>query len=420
MNGLALILLASAWGDNWPQFRGPDASGIAEGAKPPDAWDRRAIRWKTPVAGLAHSSPIVWRNQIFVTTAVSSQPGATFKHGLYGDGDASPDTSVHQWKVLCLDKRTGVVLWERVAYQGPPKEKRHIKSTYANSTPVTDGKRVVAFFGSQGLFAFDMSGNPLWKRDLGVLRLGAYDAPDYEWGTASSPILYRDMVIVQCDTQGKESFLMALSASTGETIWKSPREELPSWGTPAVANGELITNGSNAIRGYDPATGKQLWSFGGSSKITAPTPVFANGLAIVASGRRPEAPIFAIKLGSQGSIAWSKQQRGPYMPTPLILDGRVYVLNNNGIFDCYDLATGNEVYRQRIEHAGGGFSGSPVAANGRIYLSNEDGEMIVVRAGPRFEIVSRNEIGERLMATPAITGNMLVIRGEKNLIAIGR
>jgi outer membrane protein assembly factor BamB len=298
MSAIALLLFASVWGDSWPQFRGPEASGVNERAKPPDVWNQQSFRWKTPIPGLAHSSPIVWRNQIFLTTAVSSNPAASFKHGLYGDGAASDDLSVHRWKLLCLDKRTGVVLWERTAFEGKPKEKRHIKSTYANATPATDGKRVIAFFGSQGIYAYDLSGNLLWKRDLGVLRLGAYDAPDYEWGTASSPILHHDMVIVQCDTQGRESFVIALDAATGATRWKTAREELPSWGTPSVANGELITNGSKAIRGYDPATGKELWSFGGSSKITAPTPVFANGIAIVASGRRPEAPIFAVRLGS--------------------------------------------------------------------------------------------------------------------------
>lgn len=321
----------------------PDASGVAAGV-PADL----AVVWKTPVPGLAHSSPVAWGDRLFLTTAVSSNPGATFKRGLYGAGTASDDLSPHKWMLLALDRRTGKVLWERTAYEGVPKEKRHIKSTYANATPVTDGRVVIAFFGSQGAYAYDMDGKRLWHRDLGRFDAGAYDAPQYEWGTASSPILHGDRAIFQCDQQ-KGSFLIALDKRTGKTLWRAERDELPSWGTPTVHAGVLITNGSNAIRGYDPATGKQLWSFGGSSKITAPTPVFAGDIAIVASGRRPEAPIFAVR---DGEVLWQKQQRGPYMPTPLIYDGRVYVLNNNGVFDCYDLESGTEVYSERIAHQG--------------------------------------------------------------------
>ncbi len=420
---LLLALTAPAWCQNWPQFRGEHAGGAGGSQRLPLQWDGstgRGIRWKTRIPGLAHSSPVVWRGQVFVTTAVSSRPDATFKHGLFGDGDASPDLSVHSFQLLCLDKRTGAILWKRVAYEGAPKEKRHIKSTYANATPATDGKRVIAFFGSHGIHAYSLDGKPVWKRDLGVLRLGAYDAPDYEWGTASSPVIEGDRVIVQCDTQGTESFLMALDARTGETLWKTPRVELPSWGTPSVFGNEVVTNGSNGIRGYDLETGRELWSFGGSSKITAPTPVAADGIAIVASGRRPEAPIFAVKLGSGGKILWSKRQRGPYMPTPLIHQGLLYMLGNTGVFDCYELATGAEVYRQRLDHVGGGFSASPVAADGNLYLAGEDGEVFVVKAGRVPELSSRNSMGERVMATPAVSGGMLLIRGERNLFAVGR
>src|ERR1035438_6347217 len=248
----ALVVAASA--QEWPSFRGPTASGVADGQNLPvqcDAGQRVGVLWKTEVHGLAHSSPVVWGGRVFVTTAVSSKPDATFKAGLYGEGTASDDFSVHQWNVLCLDRATGKVLWERTAYQGVPKEKRHIKSTYANATPATDGRVVVAFFGSQGLYAYDLAGNLLWKRDLGRFDVGAYDAPEFEWGTASSPILYKDLVIVQCDQQ-KGSFLNALDAKSGKTVWRTERDELPSWGTPAIFAGktrvELVTNGSNFIR----------------------------------------------------------------------------------------------------------------------------------------------------------------------------
>lgn len=424
---LGLVLLATAVvvvGDEWPSFRGPSASGVADGQDLPDEFGGESaenILWKTAIPGLAHSSPIVWGDKLFVTTAISSRADAVFKPGLYGAGTASADRSVHQWRIYCLDKKSGKIVWSQTAFEGAPKEKRHIKATYANSTPATDGRHVVAFFGSQGLYGYDMDGERLWKKDLGRLDVGAYDAPDYEWGTASSPIIYDGLVIVQCDTQA-ESFLLASDVATGETVWRTTRDELPSWGTPTVYRGkhraELVTNGSNFIRGYDPATGKELWRLGGSSKITAPTPVFAGGLILVASGRRPEAPIFAIRAGTSGAVAWHKAQRGPYMPTPIIYRGYVYALGNSGILDCYELETGTEIYRERIAHRESGFSASPVAADGKLYLSSEDGDVFVVRAGPEFELISKNEIGELLMASPALSDGVLYLRGTDHLFAV--
>ena len=429
---LPLILSLTAAAQNWPSFRGPSASGIADEQNLPVSWDASqgtGIRWKASIPGLAHSSPIVWRDQVFVTTAISSRPNASFKRGLYGEGDASDDLTAQQWKLICLARKDGKIVWERTAYEGTPKEKRHMKATYANSTPATDGEVVIALFGSQGLYAYDLAGKLLWKRDLGRLNVGAYDLPDYEWGTASSPILYRETVIVQCDQQ-KGSFLEALDRRSGRTVWRTERDELPSWGTPAIYPGktrtELITNGANFVRGYDPATGKELWRLGGSSKITAPTPVYSGDLIVVASGRRPEAPIFAIRAGASGDItgqskwvAWQKEQRGPYMPTPLIYNGYLYILGNAGIFDCYDLTTGKEIYRERLPHQGSGFSASPVASDGKIYLPSEDGDIFVVKAGPRFELLKRNAMGEPIMATPAISGGLLLSRTEHTLWAIG-
>ena len=423
---------------SWPSFRGPQASGIAEKQNLPDHWDTRTgenILWKTAIPGLAHSSPVVWGNRIFVTSAVSSDPNATFKPGLYGDGDASKDRSIHRWMVYAIDKRTGKISWKRVAFQGEPLDKRHIKSTYANSTPATDGRIVVAWFGSQGVYAYDFSGQLLWKVNLGRLDLGAYDIPTYEWGPASSPIIWNNLVILQCDTQ-TDSFLLALDAATGKTVWKTDRDELPSWGTPTIASTEngpvLVANASNFIRGYDPRTGKELWRLGGSSKITAPTPIFGEGLFIVASGRAPERPIFVVKPSARGDltlaagktssdqIVWSKTGRGSYMPTPLVYNGILYVLANNGTFDAYDLKTGNELYRQRLPTIGSGFSASPVAADGKIYLSNEDGEMLVIAAGEKFSHLGTNSFGELLMATPALSEGVMYVRSSTSLFAIGR
>jgi outer membrane protein assembly factor BamB len=242
-------------------------------------------------------------------------------------------------------------------------------------------------------------------------------------------------VIIQCDTQA-DSFLLALDAETGETVWKTDRRELPSWGTPTVvttsAGPELITNASNFVRGYDPKTGRELWQLGGSSKITAPTPIFAGGLHIIASGRAPERPVFAVKPGARGDltlpkdatsspqVAWSKTGRGSYMPTPLAYRGQLYVLANNGVLDAYEIASGNEIYRQRLPLVGSGFSASPVAADGKIYLTNEDGEILVVEAGPAFKLIATNSMGETVMATPALSQGVMLVRGSASLFAIGK
>ena len=423
---------------SWPSFRGVEAAGVADGQHLPDAWDATRgenILWRTPIAGLAHSSPVVWGDTIFLTTAVSSRPDATFRPGLYGDGDASEDRSPHQWKVIAIDKKSGAVRWARVAAEGAPLDKRHITSTYASATPATNGRIVVASFGSMGVHAFDVSGNFLWKVDYGRINLGAYDLPAFEWGPASSPIIWNDLVILQIDTQA-DSFVVALKADTGETVWKTERDELPSWGTPTVATTPagpvLVTNASNFVRGYDAVTGKELWRIGRSSKITAPMPIYAEGLFVIASGRGPERPIFVVKPDARGdltlagaetssaSVAWSKTGRGSYMPTPLAYRGLVYVLGNNRVFDAYDLATGKEIYRQRTPVIGSGFSASPVAADGKIYLCNEDGEILVVAAGPEFSHVATNSMGELLMATPALSEGVMYVRSSASLFAIGK
>ncbi len=434
----ASLPAAAAATGSWPSFRGPGASGIAEGQHLPDQWDPKSganVLWRTPIPGLAHSSPIVWGDRIFVTSAVSSDATASFRPGLYGDGDASADRSRQRWMIYAIDKRSGKTLWERVAHEGAPIDKRHIKSTYASASPATDGRIVVAWFGSHGVHAYDVNGMFLWKVDLGRADLGAYDIPTFEWGPASSPIIWNGLVIIQCDTQA-DSFLLALDATTGETRWKTDRDELPSWGTPTVASTSggpvLVTNAANFVRAYDPTTGKELWRIGRSSKITAPTPVFDEGLFVVASGRAPERPIFVVKPDARGdltlpdgatsspSIVWSRTGRGSYMPTPLIYKGLLYVLANNGVFDAYNLRTGEEVYRQRLPQVGNGFSASPVAADDKIYLSSEDGDVLVIAAGSTFKHIATNSMGEPVMATPALSEGVMYVRSAKHLFAIGR
>lgn len=442
----ARLFLSCAWllaatplaAQHWPSFRGPHASGVPEGtAATPTSWNAPAgenVLWKTPIDGLAVSSPIVWGNRVFVSTAVSSDATATFRHGLYGDVEPSKDVSVHTWRVLALDKRTGKVLWERTAFKGVPKTKRHPKSSQASPTPATDGRHVVVSFGSEGLYAFDVDGKPLWTQDLGVLNAGWFYDPDYEWGVASSPIIWNGLVIVQADVQ-EASFISAFDVKTGKLAWRTSRDEIPSWATPTVyehgGHAELVTQGTKFTRGYDPRTGAELWRLSGNSEITVPTPIFTKDLILVTNGYSRVQPIFAIKPGAKGdislkgdettnaAIAWSSKRGGPYIPTPIIYGDQLYVCLNNGVFAAYNLRTGARTYQERLGGKGGAFSASPVAADGKIYLASEDGDVFVVKAGPAYELLATNPMGEVLMATPAISDGVIFVRGLKHLYAIG-
>lgn len=428
----------SATAQNWPQFRGPSASGVVEGRPAASSWDAtKAVntRWKTEIPGLSHSSPVVWGKKVFVITAVSSAAKDETRYGLYGDVDPVKDDPKHIWKVYALDRDTGKILWERVASEGQPKVKRHPKSTHADSTPVTDGKYLVVLFGSEGLYAYDLNGKLLWKTDLGILDSGWFYDPDYQWEHGSSPIIYNDLVIVQADIQ-KNSFIAAYNLRTGKLAWKTDRDEISSWGTPTVYVGktraELITNGSRAIRGYDPATGKELWRLTPNSEITAPTPVVAHDLIFVTSGYRPVQPIYAIRLGASGDItlkdgkessdfiAWSKSRGGPYMPTPVVYGDLLYTLSNQGVLTAYNAKTGERIYQERLGGKGGAFSASPVASDGKIYLASEDGEIFVVKAGPKYELLATNPVGEVMMATPAISEGLVIVRAHNHVFAFGQ
>jgi outer membrane protein assembly factor BamB len=422
---------------NWPSFRGRYASGVADGQMPPVSWDVEKgynVRWKTPIPGLGHSCPVVWDDKIFLTTAISSDPKSLFKPGQYGDVDSVDDKTVHTWKVFCADKRSGRILWERTACQGVPKVKRHTKASHANPTPATDGQHVIACFGSEGLYCYDATGTLLWKRDLGVLNSGWFYDPDYQWGFASSPVLYKNEVIVQCDI-GKNSFVAAYDLDDGRLLWQTPREEVPSWGTPTIYEGkkraELITNATKFIRGYDPLTGKELWRLGRNSEVTVGTPVTGNEIFFVTGGYPPIRPVYAVKAGANGDIslpkgkttsefvAWSDQKNGTYMPTPIVYGDCLYTCNNSGLFTCYEVKTGKQVFQKRVSGRGG-YTASPVAADGRIYLTSEDGEVRVVKAGPGGEILTTNYVGDTCMATPAISDGMIFYRTQHYLIGIGR
>jgi outer membrane protein assembly factor BamB len=439
---LALFLFAIAASvasaQNWPQFRGPGASGVIESGETPVTWNAEKahnLRWKTEIPGLGHSSPVAWGNKIFVTTAVSSNPKPETRFGLYGDVAPVKDDPKHTWKIYALDSQTGRILWERTAAEGVPKVKRHPKSTHSDSTPATDGKYLIALFGSEGLYCFNLSGKLLWKQDLGILDSGWFYDSDYQWEHGSSPIIYKNLVIVQADVQ-KNSFIAAYDLKTGKQIWKTVREEISSWGTPTVYEGktraELIANGSKAIRGYDPLTGKELWRLSPNSEITTPTPFVAHDLIFVTSGYAPIQPIYAIRPGANGDIslkdgkesnefiAWSKQRGGPYMPTPVVYGDQLYTCSNQGVLTAYNAKTGERVYQERLGGKGGAFTASPVASAGRIYLSSEDGDVFVGKAGPKYELLATNPVGEVMMATPAINNGLLIVRGVNHLFAFGQ
>ncbi|HSR52867.1 MAG TPA: PQQ-binding-like beta-propeller repeat protein [Acidobacteriota bacterium] len=419
----------------WPSFRGPRASGVADGQGAPLEWsvkDDKNVLWKTPVEGIANSSPVIWGSKVFVTTAVSSSGDSTFRTGLYGDVGSVDDLSVHTWKVLCLDLKSGQVLWEKVAAKGPPKGKRHFKSSQANPSPATDGRHLAVVFPSEGLFVYDLEGNLEWKKDLGVMDSGWFYDRSYQWGFASSPILYKDRVIVQVDIHD-QSFVAAYRLSDGEELWRTNRDEIPTWSTPTISDlggsDELITNGTT-IRAYDPDSGKQLWSLGPNSEIIVGTPVVGDDLIYVTAGYPPVRPVYAVRPGAEGDltlpedtsssdhVAWSYQRGGTYMPSPVYYRGLLYLTANNGRLTCYDGKTGERLYRARVS-VGGSFSASPVAADGRLYFTAEDGTVTVAKAGSKYEELSVNDLGRTVMATPAISDGVMVFRAIGEVIAVG-
>ncbi len=424
---------------NWPSFRGESGGGNADGQRAVTEWDvasGRNIKWKTPIPGIANSSPITWGNRVFVTTAISKAGDKSFRTGLYGDVKPVEDLSEHEWKVYALDKATGKIVWERTAFSGVPKVKRHTKGTQANSTPVTDGRRIVAAFGSIGLLvAWDMDGKELWRADLGILDSGWFFDPGVQWGHSSSPIIHGNSVILQADMQ-KGSYIAAWDLGTGKQLWKTPRtDEIPTWGTPAIVRApsgrsELVTNGTK-VRGYDPATGKLLWTLGPNSEVTVGTPVTGHGLVFVTGGYPPVRPIYAIRPGAGGdislpkgsessdAIAWSNMTDGTYIPTPLVYGEYLFTMNNNGIVNAYAAQTGQRAFRGRIGE-GGAFSASPVAADGRLYVASEDGEIHVVTAGPGLTPIAKNDMKEVIMATPAISDGVIVVRTLGHVYGIGQ
>ena len=424
---------------HWNRFRGPGGRGIAVDQNIPDDWDvasRRGVAWKANLPGLAHSSPIVWGSNVFVTTAETAGEKPLFQRGDVSEAAATQDPFEHAWKLICLAHATGAIRWQHTVVSGIPNSKRHPKSSQANSTPATNGEYVVALFNQGRLCCYTIDGRQQWQRDLGILDSGAVTEPDYSWGFASSPVVHGERVFVQCDLRN-ESYLAAYDLASGQQCWKISRDEVPSWSTPVIyedsSGAVIVTAGTNFVRAYDVNSGAERWRMDGLSATPIPSPFVAADLLFLTSGHLPTQPIMAIqpeRIGNPGSqrayatrnaVVWSRERGGCYIPTPIVYGDYLYTCSNRGIFTCYEARTGVRAGRKRIARAAGSsFSASPVAADGRIFLTAEAGLVYVVRAGPDLELLATNRLGDDCLATPAIAGGLFLVRTRNALMAIGR
>ena len=437
-----LVLCAPASAEDWRQFRGAGASGVARDAKLPVEWaPNEHVAWRVKLPGIGWSQPITVGDKIFVTTAESDEqsrpdpknrgPGMGGFASLFsgvGIKLAPPDVQ-YRWKVLCLDAAKGSVLWEQVAREGRPTMRTHANNTYASETPATDGERLVAYFGMAGVYCYDLSGKPLWSNDLGAYPM------QFDWGTGSSPILFGDHVYIQCDND-EASFLVALHKQTGEEAWRIDRDEKSNWATPYIWKNklrtELVTAGGNRMRSYDPKRGELLWEMTGSGR-TASTPVGDEEMLYVDSYDRltGNSGVFAaIRPGGAGDIslkpkestnshvAWSTRLTGYRIASPLLYNGCLYILEQSGVARCLDAVTGEEHYRKRVPGAKG-FTASPVANGGKVFFVDGNCTTTVIDAGTELTVVATNELDEMCWASPAVSGDRLLLRTVDHLYCIG-
>jgi len=419
----------------WPSFRGTFARGWLDGANLPESWNTETmenILWKVPVPGLGLSSPVIWDNTVFITTATGESGEAGIKTGIYGEGEPVEEASVLTWMILALDKNTGQVLWERVAHRGVPEVKRHPKSSHANPTVATDGTHVVAFFGSEGVYCYDFEGNLLWDRDFGVLMSSARGADWAEWEFASSPLLYQDRVIIQADVK-ENSFLAALDLQSGNILWKKERNDWPGWATPNLyfhlGRPAVAVNGYEHRGGYDFETGEEIWRMSGGGDVPIPTPLVYDDLLFFNSAHGRQSPILAIRSDASGrirypgsgrqdtAIVWYEERGGAYMQTMLVYRDLLYNMRWNGNLSCFNASNGELLYRETVSPES--FIASPVAADGRIYLVSEMGEVHIVEAGTEYRELKVIPLGEISLSTPAITDGMIIFRTTGHLIAAG-
>ena len=416
--------------DRWPQFRGPGARGVADEAGLPTRWSTtESVAWVTDILGFGWSSPIVWDGTVYLTTVVSAEAVEEPQGGLYRGREAwLPSQAEHRWLVYAIDVETGDVNWEREVHRGAPARGHHQKNTLASETPVTDGESVYVYFGGVGVFSLDTNGTVQWSHEIDAsdTRLG--------WGTAASPVLYRDRLYIVNDNDD-ESSLLALSTETGAEVWRTDRDEGTNWSTPYIWENEqrteIVTTGTDKVRSYD-LEGNLLWELTGMSSITVPTPFAEFGLLYLSSGYLGDQtrPVFAVRPGASGDISleggelsnqfivWSQPQAAPYNTSPIVYGDYYYTLLDRGFFTCHDARTGEEMYSRERIAVGAAFTASPWAYDGKLFVLSEDGDTYVIQAGPEFEVIGQNPLDEFSMATPAIAHGSLFIRTASRLYRI--
>ncbi len=418
---------------NWPQFRGPGSAGISPAMGLPDRWSATEnIAWRTEIPGRGWSSPIVWGNRVFVTTAISEgQEEAATKGIIPVVGDRyKPSKNRRRWVVLCFALATGDLLWQREVHQAYPDWPRHVKNSYASETPCTDGKRVYAYFGNVGMFAFSLDGRLIWERRWPRRKTRAH------WGSGASPIVYQGKVYLVNDNQ-EQSFIEAMKCDTGETVWRVDRDERSNWSTPLVWENaqrtEIVAPGTGKVRSYD-LSGNLLWELAGMSAITIPTPVSGHGMVYISSGFNGsrKRPLYAIRPGASGDISlskgessnrfvvWSQPKAAAYNVSPILVGDQIYVLLDKGTLASWDARTGGEIYPfQRIAPDARAFTASPWACDGKLFCLSEEGDTFVIQPGPEMKVLARNSLGEMCMASPALAPGALIIRTAEALYRIG-
>ena len=422
---LSLAAVARLGAENWPQWRGPGSQGVSSETQLPTTWaPDKNVAWKTALPGSGHSSPIVWGDRVFVTAVIEGEvvPGAkAVPHTMDGKEFVHPDTTAadrkHTFHVLALDAKSGAILWDQMAYEGPVYDGRHRRSSFAGPTPVTDGTMVYAYFGPEGLYAYDYSGKLAWKAVEKFPTLGL--------GTGTSPVLFQNLVIIQRDEDnGENSAIVAYDKTSGKEVWRTKREVQISWGTPVIVDAagrnELVTNGTESIIAYDPATGKELWRAKGVDSNAIHTPLVGRGLVVVTAGY-PAKKVIAIRPGAVADdkrVAWEYAKGTGYVLSNIIYGDYLYLLTDNGIVTCLDAATGEVKYEGGRVPVPARFMGSPVAFAGFIALTSEDGDTYMLKAGPDHHIAATNSVDEPVYSSPAISNGRIYIRGEKHLFAI--
>ncbi len=414
---------------HWAQWRGPDGQGIASDANVPLEWSpTKNVLWKQAIPGRGHSSPVVWGDRIFLTTAVEGDavPGAKpVKHVIDGQDFTHPDgvgaDRKQTLKVLALDAKDGRVLWEKTAWEGTPFDTRHKRGSFASPTPVVDGKRVYAYFGSEGLYAYDFSGNLSWSwKTGGIATFGV--------GVGTSPLLHGKLVIVLCDEDnGERSFIVALDSASGKEVWRVKRDVELSWATPILvkSNGrdELVTAGNQAVIAYDPASGRELWRMKGLASNAVPSPVAGDGVVVVSSGYPAKIAVAVQPGGSgdvtEGRVLWKYDKGTAYVPSPILVGGLLYLVTDKGLVSCLDAKTGKVHYEGGRPPVGASYMASPIAVAGHLLLPSMDGDTVVLKQGTAHEVVRSNPLGEPIAASIAVVANRMYIRGEHHLFAIG-